>query len=70
MIGIGAAMEGFLVTKASALERILLFVSGLMLVDPQLITDIIGLGLIGGVWLYQLKVAKRSAVETNNELSA
>jgi len=64
MIGIGAAMENYLVTKTNLWERILLFVSGLMLVDPSLITDIIGLAIIGGVWFYQLRTAKRVREES------
>jgi TRAP-type uncharacterized transport system fused permease subunit len=70
MIGIGAAMENFFVTKTNIFERVLLFAGGLMLVDPQLITDIIGLCLIGGVWLYQLKFAKRRQESISEELSA
>jgi TRAP-type uncharacterized transport system fused permease subunit len=69
MIGIGAAMENFFITKTNIFERVLLFISGLMLIDPQLITDIIGLCLIGAVWIYQLKFAKRSCDESV-ELSA
>lgn len=53
MIGVGAAVEGWLLTKAGPLERLLLLVSGLLLIDPGLYTDLVGLVLIIVIWLFQ-----------------
>jgi TRAP transporter 4TM/12TM fusion protein len=59
MIGIGAAMEGYFMTHAGKLERVAFLVGGLMLVDPGLLTDIIGLGLMGSLFVYQRLKVKR-----------
>ncbi|HHY47587.1 MAG TPA: TRAP transporter permease [Firmicutes bacterium] len=42
MLGIGAALEGWLVTAASWPERIAFLVGGLLLIDPGLYTDLLG----------------------------
>jgi TRAP transporter 4TM/12TM fusion protein len=60
MIGVGAAMEGYFFTRANFLERFLLMAGGLMLIDPGMITDIIGLVLILIIAIYQ-NHKKRSA---------
>lgn len=46
MIGIGAAVAGYLLTRTVFWERIIFFAGGLMLVDPHTLTDLIGLGLL------------------------
>lgn len=46
MIGIGAAVAGYLFTRTALWERIIFFAGGLMLVDPHMLTDLIGLGLL------------------------
>lgn len=59
MIGIGAAMEGYLMTHASWLERFILLAGGLMLIYPGTVTDIIGFGLMAAGFIIQkLKVKK------------
>lgn len=46
MIGIGAALEGYLITHASWFERVIFLAAGLMLIYPGSITDMIGFGLM------------------------
>ncbi len=53
MVGIGGAMEGYLITHANWLERGLLLAGGLMLIVPGLVTDILGLSILGLVFIYQ-----------------
>lgn len=53
MIGISIAMEGYLITHASMLTRAVALASGLTLVIPGILTDVIGLGLMGVVLLLQ-----------------
>ncbi len=58
MVGISGAMIGYLVTKINWLERAGLFVGGLLLVDPDIATDLIGmivLALLVGWQLYKKK---------------
>ncbi len=63
MIGISSAMFGYLLDDAKWHERILLAVGGLMLVYPESISDIIGLIIIGSIYLKQKKQLKHL---TNN----
>ncbi len=61
MIAVGAAVEGWLVTSTRSLERPLLLVAGLLLIDPRVATDIAGLAILGGVYLAQLARVRRTA---------
>jgi TRAP-type uncharacterized transport system fused permease subunit len=63
MIGIGAAMEGYFYTHANKLERIAFLAAGLMLVDPGLLTDIFGIGLMAILFVYQRSKARRKKAE-------
>lgn len=62
MLGIGAAMEGYFLTHAGWLERILFLTGGLMLIDPGLVTDLIGAGLIAVTLLWQYKKVRMNKV--------
>ncbi|MEG0934902.1 MAG: TRAP transporter permease [Clostridia bacterium] len=53
MFGIGSALEGYCTRHAHLLQRILFLAGGLMLVDPGLLTDIIGIGMVGVAMLWQ-----------------
>ena len=53
MFGIAAAMNGYLFKKIQWYMRIAFMVSGLMLLIPGIVTDIIGLVLVGGLSAYQ-----------------
>ncbi|MFZ5631988.1 MAG: TRAP transporter permease [Bacillota bacterium] len=53
MIGVGAAVSGYLVTFATRLERVVFFAGGLMLIDPRMLTDLAGLSLLIAACLIQ-----------------
>ncbi|WP_156888495.1 TRAP transporter permease [Proteocatella sphenisci] len=53
MFGISAGMTGWVYGKASKLERLLLIAAGLMLINPTVMTDIIGTGGIALMIAYQ-----------------
>ncbi|RPF43206.1 TRAP transporter 4TM/12TM fusion protein [Hydrogenoanaerobacterium saccharovorans] len=53
MLGVSACMTGYLMGKTAWWERILLLAGGLMLIIPGLITDLCGIGLVGGVAAFQ-----------------
>ncbi|MCR5438142.1 MAG: TRAP transporter permease [Selenomonas sp.] len=55
MIALSSALIGYLATNCLWLERILLVVGGLLMIQPGLLTDAIGLTLFGLVLTYQLK---------------
>ncbi len=46
MISISAALSGYFVKSLKKFESIILFLAGLLLIDPNLITDFIGIGII------------------------
>ncbi len=53
VFALAAGLDGWVFKKASTVERILLIISGLMLVYASLIFDVIGLGLVALVILMQ-----------------
>ena len=58
MVGVSSSMIGFLVTKNSKWERLLLFISGILMIIPGLETDIPGIALFAVIALFQKKRAK------------
>jgi len=53
MFGIGVAMIGFCLAPMSWLERAVFLLGGLMLIDPGIVTDVSGLGLLAVGLLFQ-----------------
>jgi TRAP transporter 4TM/12TM fusion protein len=65
MVGIAAAVSGFLNTHANWLERIMFFIGGLCMVHPELTTDVIGFSLLVGAYIIQtIKVRKEKAQQS------
>jgi TRAP-type uncharacterized transport system fused permease subunit len=62
MVGLGASTIGFFVTKASVLERVLFFIGGIMLVDPGVVTDVIGVSLLAIAVTLQITKKRRQAM--------
>jgi TRAP-type uncharacterized transport system fused permease subunit len=60
MISISAALAGYLVRRMHVIERILLAGAGLCLVDPGLVTDLIGICTLGGLVAYELILRARA----------
>ena len=61
IFGVAAAMNGFLFQKLSWPARIVICVAGLMMMDPTLITDIVGIVLMAFVLTYQFLAAKKAS---------
>lgn len=53
MIGVGAAVSAYLITRTVWFERVVLFLGGILLIDPGLTTDLIGAGLLAAVYIIQ-----------------
>jgi len=53
-MALAAGAQGYLIYKISWIYRILLIISALLLIHPNLLTDAIGLVLLGGVFAQQL----------------
>ncbi len=60
IFGISASLEGYLMAKIGILFRILLLVGGILLIDPDHISDLIGLILIVISIIWQFIVSKRN----------
>lgn len=58
MISISAALSGYLLKPLKKLESIILFFGGLLLIDPNIITDIIGVGIILFIAFWQKFIEK------------
>ena len=61
IFSIAAALEGYLLHHMPAYQRIIIAAGGLMLIDPQLLTDVVGIVLVGIMVLAQY-VTKKKAV--------
>ncbi len=65
MGALGAGVAGFWTINLSRIERFALIAGGLLLVDPGLLTDLCGAGMVGTVYLVQRLRANRTAKEIN-----
>jgi TRAP transporter 4TM/12TM fusion protein len=59
MLACACATEGYLVRPATIIERILLFVSAACLMKPGGLSDLVGLGLLALIILWQYKTSSR-----------
>ncbi len=55
MYGVSASMIGFFRTDCRIWERLVLFIGGITLIIPGLYTDLIGIVLLGAIYLLQMK---------------
>lgn len=58
IFGISAGLEGYLKKEMNIVIRILLVAAGLLLIIPSLVTDIIGLVMVGGCVAFQMMSKK------------
>jgi TRAP transporter 4TM/12TM fusion protein len=61
---ISAGVSAWFLTKMSWVERILAFIGGLLMIDPGLVTDVIGIVLCAGVFLFQQYKRKKGKLAT------
>ena len=61
IFGVAAAINGHLLRRMHPITRIAAAAGGLLMMDPTLITDIIGLVLLGGVFAWQYFSRKKAA---------
>ena len=61
IFGIAAGMEGWMFTKMAWWERLAIIAAGLLSVDPNPLTDVIGLILMVAIVVYQLSKSRRIA---------
>ena len=59
VVALAASMEGYFLRTAHWIERVLLFAAALLLIDPNAVTDVIGLAILGVVLLSQKLLGSR-----------
>lgn len=64
MVGIGAAVEGYLFTNVTLPERLVLLAGGLLMLDPGAFTDFIGLAFLVAGFFVQLLRARKEGEQT------
>lgn len=62
MFGVSSALEGYFIHNMRWYERVAAAIGGLLLIYPGIVTDIIGLGLVGTVVLMQFLTKKKLTV--------
>lgn len=63
IFGVSAALEGYIFTHMHPIERIVSAIGGILLIDPNTLTDIAGIVLVAAVGIFQyLKHAKLNKV--------
>lgn len=55
MVSLSSALIGFLVDKCNLLERLLLVAGGLLMIQPGIVTDVIGIVIFVAILLLQMK---------------
>lgn len=53
MVGVSSAMFGYFIRHSKSWERLLLLIGGLFLIMPEMITNFVGLALLGLLWYIQ-----------------
>jgi len=64
IVGVSAALEGYLLTNMQWYWRVIIAAGGLLLIIPGLVTDVVGLALVGAVVVEQIIARKRNAIIT------
>ncbi len=62
IFGVSAALEGYFLHKMKWYERVVSAIGGLLLIYPGMVTDVVGLALVGFVALIQLVTMKKKSV--------
>ena len=62
MVGVATGFTGYFRSNCSWWQRALLLAAGLLLIDPNTVTDVVGVVVVGGVYLIQrMQGVKRTA---------
>jgi len=59
IFGVAAALNGFLFKHMNPVVRVAIFAAGIMMMDPQLVTDILGIVLFCAVFIWQYLGSKK-----------
>ena len=59
IFGVASALEGYIFVKMNPVQRVMAAAGGLLLIDPRVLTDIIGIALVAVVIGWQVFTKKR-----------
>ncbi len=62
IFAVSAALEGYLLHHLPVYQRLICLVGGLLLIYPGLVTDLIGVGLVAVVIVFQVLTTKKNAI--------
>ena len=62
IFGVASALEGYIFVKMNPVQRVMAAAGGLLLIDPRVLTDIIGIVLVAVVIGWQVFTKKRGTV--------
>jgi TRAP transporter 4TM/12TM fusion protein len=60
VVSLGASVIGFMYDNLNKMQRLILFATALLLIDPGLLTDSVGIGLLLVIYLWQRRKKARS----------
>ncbi|MGM0828974.1 MAG: TRAP transporter permease [Bacillota bacterium] len=63
IIGVACAAEGWLIRNALWYERVILFIGAILMINPGIVTDLIGFAILALVFFYQKFNPKSTSVE-------
>ena len=63
IFGVAAALNGYLFKPMNPLFRLLMVAGGLGMLIPGTVTDLVGLALVGGIYVYLRMTAKKEAAQ-------
>ena len=69
IFGVSSALQGYILTNMNPVQRIMAGAAGLLLIDPGLITDTVGISLIAAVIVWQV-LQKKANKSTPTPLGA
>ena len=69
IFGVSSALQGYLFTNMNVIQRLMSGAAGLLLIDPNLITDAVGVTLIAAVIVWQI-LEKKASKSTPTPLGA
>lgn len=68
VVALAAGLQGWFLTRASIIQRLLFLTVGLLMISPDHLTDIIGIGLLLAVIIWQIAVKKKEVHTENTQL--
>ena len=70
LYGVATALNGYLFCKVNPLFRVLFLAGGLLMMDPGLLTDLVGIGMVAALTFAQWALGKRGKGKDDPKLPA